>query len=148
MGRLYADAPRALMAVLLLFAPLGCKKEAERANEHTPPPVPAGVKDSVEGHIRYHGVGLASGYVQFYGESGDPVTGLVMMGGTYTILNPPRGRVKIAVLSKAPAQLSKAPPATSRAGVVIPPRYADPDSSGLTLAVTGGKQTFDIALED
>ncbi len=147
MERISGAAPRALLLAALVLMPLGCKKDPAAVKIHTPPPPPAGVKDSVEGRVEHHGVGLASGFVQFYGESGDPVTGTVMMGGTYTVWNPPRGRVKIAIVTTPPKDVSKAPP-VERAGNVLPPRYADPDTSGLTFQVTGGKQVFNIALED
>ena len=90
--------------------PMGCKKEESPIKEHYPPPAQGGVKDSVSGHIRFHSVGLPSGYVEFFDESGHSATGTVMMGGIYTVWNPPRGRVKITVRSYAPTTVSKAPP--------------------------------------
>jgi hypothetical protein len=141
------SATSGVLALTLLLAAAGCKKEEVPVKQHTPPPVPANVKNSVEGHIRYHGVGLASGSVQFFGPSGDPVVGTVMMGGTYVVWNAPTGLCKIAITTRPPSNVSKAPPA-KHAGNNLPERYADPDSSGLTLQVTGGKQTFDIVLQD
>jgi hypothetical protein len=138
-----------LIVTALLLAPFGCKKQEEpEVKRHIPPPPPAGVKDSLEGYVRYHGVGLPSGFVRVFGESGDPAEGTVKMGGTYTVWNPPRGKVKIAVSTTPPKSLSKAPPATTKPGNVIPPRYADPDTSGLSMTVSGGKQTFNIDLKD
>jgi hypothetical protein len=137
------------VASVCLLALAGCQKEEAPVKFHPAPPPPAHVRDSVEGHIRYHGSGLPSGYVQLYDESGTKVvTGPVMMGGTYTVWDPPHGKVKVAVTTRLPEGLSKAPPPTSRPGVIIPTRYADPDTSGLTFTVKGGKQTFDIYLED
>jgi hypothetical protein len=143
------ESRAALLLTALLLAPAGCKQEAEgpKVQIHTPAPAPSGVKDSVAGRVTYHGVGLASGWVQFYGDSGEPAIGGIQMGGTYRIDNPPRGRVKVTVTAMSQVKVSKAPPAT-HAGNRLPPRYADPDTSGLTFNVLGGKQTYNIALED
>jgi hypothetical protein len=138
----------ALLVGALLLPSAGCKKQEEAVKRHVPPAPPAGVKDSLSGYVRYHGIGLASGFVEVFGDSGKSVKGIVMMGGTYTVWDPPRGKVKISVSTKPPAGLSKAPPATTRPGNVIPTRYADPDTSGLSVTIGGGNQTFNINLED
>jgi hypothetical protein len=143
---------RALAGVLLLAllaaGANGCRKAQQPVGKvHTPPPPPAGVKSSVSGRVTYHGVGLSSGVVQFFGEKGDPVVGMVQMGGTYTVWEPPSGNVKIAVTTTPPSYVSKAPTAPG-AGNILPERYADPDTSGLTLRVSGGQQSFDIVLTD
>jgi hypothetical protein len=136
-----------LLAAILL-APGGCKKAADApVKVHQPPPPPANVKASVEGRITYHGVGLASGYVQIIGPDGKSAEGAIQMGGTYTVWDPPLGQVRIAVMSHPPAGLSKAPPA-KHAGTHLPERYADPETSGITLNVGNGRQKFDIALTD
>src|ERR1700722_19435143 len=100
MGRVSGVASARALVLAALLVPMGCKKEEPAVKMHTPPPAPASVKDSVEGHIRYHGVGLASGFVEFFGESGTTAKGAVMMGGTYTVWNPPHGKVKITVSNK------------------------------------------------
>jgi hypothetical protein len=143
-----AVALQALLVAALLLVPAGCNKDNVPTEKvHVPPPPPTGVKDSVQGRITFRGIGLASGSVEIYGESGKPAAGMIQMGGTYIVYNPPHGNVKIAVNSKPPEYLSKALPAKS-AGNILPARYADPDTSGLTFQVTGGKQINNITLVD
>jgi hypothetical protein len=137
-----------LLLAAILLASGGCKKPADApVKVHQPPPPPANVKGSVEGRITYHGVGLASGYVQIIGPDGTSAEGAIQMGGTYTVWDPPHGRVRFAVMSQPPAGLSKAPPA-KHTGTHLPERYADPDTSGITLDFGGGRQKFDIVLTD
>jgi hypothetical protein len=138
--------PVALPAAILLIS-AGCTKPAEAVKEHKPPPPPSNVQDSVSGRITYHGVGLASGFVEIVGPDGKSAQGTVRMGGIYTVWDPPHGHVKISVSTQPPTGLSAAPPA-KHSGNKLPERYADPDTSGLTLEVGGGKQTFNIALTD
>jgi hypothetical protein len=97
--------------------------------------------------VTYHGVGLASGVVQLFPETGEPAVGMIQMGGTYTVWDAPKGKVKITVSTTPPAYVSKAPPAPS-AGNKLPSRYADPDTSPLALTVSGAHQKFDITLVD
>jgi hypothetical protein len=144
----FVVATRTLFLAALLLAPGGCNKTSQAGPKlHTPPAPPGGVKSSVSGRVSYHGVGLSSGVVQFFGESGDPVVGMVQMGGTYTVWDPPAGNVKITVSTTPPKYVSKAPPAQG-AGNILPDRYANPDTSGLTFRVTGGQQSYDIVLTD
>jgi hypothetical protein len=148
MGRVSGFAlARAFALAALVLAPIGCKKEEPAVKMHSPPPMPGQVQDSVAGHVRYHDVGLASGYVEIFGENGEKKDGAIQMGGTYTVWNPPHGKVKITVRTKPPNDVSTAPPA-KHAGNNIPSRYQDPDTSGLTFEVVGGKQTFEIILSD
>jgi len=148
MGRQSLAGILILLVSFALVCLSGCKKPVEATPKvHTPPPPPAGVKGSISGRVTYHGVGLASGVVQVFPESGDPAVGMIQMGGTYTVWDPPHGKVKVTVSTTPPTYVSKAPPASS-AGNKLPGRYAEPDTSGLTLTVSGGNQKFDITLTD
>jgi hypothetical protein len=148
MAMSHRSAARTLALLAVALALGGCKKPVGATPKaHTPPPPPGGVKSSVSGRVTYHGVGLSSGVVQFFPETGKPAVGMVQMGGTYTVWDPPPGKIKVTVSTTPPSYVSSAPPAPA-AGNKLPGRYADPDTSGLTLTVSGGDQRFDINLTD
>lgn len=87
---------------------------------------------------------LPGGAVTFVGQEGDktPIYSIIQANGSYSIPRAPLGAVKIAVLGSGhPSGGEQAAPA-----VVIPPKYGNADSSGLTYTVTKGKQTHDIEL--
>ena len=119
---------------------------------------------SVTGSVLFAGRPLTSGTVLFHGADGHVGHGLITEEGRYTVANAPPGPVRITVQSHAarPAGLPSngdPPPAApiglgplpkdQRIGthVPIPPRYLDPEQSGLTYTVRAGRQKHDIELQ-
>jgi len=103
------------------------------------------------------GGAAVAGEVTFIGADNTSVSNLILPDGTYTIANPPKGRVKVVVKGTGmPTPPAKGQPpgvkapemvgGTAPAGVPPPPKYANPDN-GTTFEVTGGQQTFDIELK-
>ena len=121
-------------------------------------------KPSVSGTVRFQGQPLPSGTVHFHGADGRVEHSLISADGTYTVTNAPIGIVRITVQShgaappKMPSSGGKAPtpppeiaPRTEDRRdtkyVPIPPRYKDPEKSGLTYTVSAGAQTHNIELQ-
>jgi|SRR5579884_79280 len=156
---------RRLVSLCLLLFPLsaltlGCSREG-----------------TVSGTVSYKGERLNRGTVTFFPEKGSGTyQSVIGNDGTYSISKLPPGPAKVAVsvpaagippgvirgraadkiekaLKKGEAGGDKAAggdkPAEpkSKSGSPIPDKYANPDKSGLSLEVTGGKQVFDIKLD-
>jgi hypothetical protein len=134
--------------LLLSLAMVGC--ESPRA--------------SVSGIVTFKGQPLPSGTVLLHGADGRVEHALITEDGRFTITNAPLGTVRITVQShpavptglptrggKPPAAPTElAPPAKEKhdnRSVPIPPRYLDPEKSGLTYTVRAGTQTHDIELK-
>jgi hypothetical protein len=88
------------------------------------------------------------------------MSGRIRNDGTYTVLDPPLGSCKIAVITSS---LKGMPPPSAKKGPVdftdratgewpiyvsTQARYEKPESSGLTVDVKGGDQTYDIPLTE
>ncbi len=118
---------------------------------------------SVSGTVTFKGRPLPSGTVMFHGSDGNVRHGSILENGKYTITEAPLGAVRITVQSHpvlptritgrfstppaAPPELTpKAPDEGKTREVPIPPRYKDPEKSGLTYTVNAGSQTHDIDL--
>jgi hypothetical protein len=97
-------------------------------------------KGDVEGKVTYKGAPLPGGTVTFVGGKGSFPAPLKEVG-TYSVKALPVGEYRIAVETES-VKAKKGP-----RFVAIPAKYADPDTSGLTVKVTKGKQTHDIVLE-
>jgi hypothetical protein len=117
---------------------------------------------AVSGRVTYKGKPLTGGVVTF--TSGKQVvTGALDEEGRYEVTNVPVGTVKVSVSTesvrpkKAPGgdkirpkgELKKIedPDKGGRRFVVIPQRYSNPETSGLTLEVRPGRQQFNIELQ-
>ena len=135
------SARRLCTLALLLLAPLaGC-----------------GSQPAVSGTVTYKKELLTTGEVSFIAADGKSRSGLIGSDGRYEVIDPPMGDVTIVVVAKkAEGKAGKNNPlagnpasggsATLRS--LIPARYGDPRTSGLTFRVTGGRQTKDIDLGD
>lgn len=156
---------RRLVLLWLLLFPLpaltlGCSREG-----------------TVSGTVSYKGELMKAGTVTFFPEKGSgPYQSVIGNDGTYSVSKLPPGPAKIAVsvptggipagvfrgrgaqkIEKAlkkgegegdkAAGGDKAGEAKSKSGLAIPDKYANPDQSGQSLDVTGGKQKFDIKLD-
>jgi hypothetical protein len=119
---------------------------------------------TVSGKVTYKGEPVTAGYVTYYGADGKTDSGRIDADGHYTVYKAPVGDVKVAVLTSDPKrrvpsgglskgkQASKHPDseitASDQVGkfVAIPPRYKDPDKSGLAFTVKSGSQVINLEL--
>jgi hypothetical protein len=115
----------------------------------------------VSGTVTLNGVPLTGGgTVTFQGKTRG-ASAIVNPDGTYSIPNAPLGEVQVAVLPARAAAASTEPPpdpahlqppqtlAPTMAMPMfsnVPPKYADPNTSGLTCTVESGEQTIDLPL--
>jgi hypothetical protein len=128
-----------------------------------------GPSGAVSGKVSFKGAPVKGGTVTFFGPGNWTGTSSIEEDGSYQIDKPPRGPMRIAVETNTvrpnvPRGMPMGPPKGTpvpegfeqsiynRKGkadlyVAIPDRYGEPDTSGLTCEVTGGKQTHNIDLQ-
>jgi hypothetical protein len=152
-GRLLSGG---LMAGLLLVA-AGCGSSSGR----------------VSGKVTYKGTTLHGGTVTYYGpgENAWAKTAHIQDDGSYMIDDVPKGASRISVETQTvkpntaaksmaarmtkganiPPEMAEHSPMAQASQadkyVAIPPKYAKPETSGLTYEVKGGKQEHDIPLD-
>ncbi|HEX4608605.1 MAG TPA: carboxypeptidase-like regulatory domain-containing protein [Urbifossiella sp.] len=118
----------------------------------------------VSGRVTCGGKAVTGGSVILYCADGQIVRGLLGPDGRYAIPNVPHGPVVVTVQAHArvpdgmkmrqtlpPSVNGPIPPATDRPVAEkvapVPPRYALPEESGLSLVVDRPRVGYDIALE-
>jgi hypothetical protein len=117
----------------------------------------------VSGTVTFEGQPLPSGTVLFHAADGRVEHALIAEGGRYAITSTSLGPARITVRSHptAPAGMpfSGTPPAAEAERtrptpeqhdgkyLVIPLRYLDPETSGLTYTMRDGTQTHNIVLQ-
>lgn len=137
---------RNLALVVLVGGALGCSREP----------------GAVSGEVTLNGKPLPGGVISFHSEVGNhEVINAPIKNGKYTVSGVPSGNAIVTVgnLQPVPAAATKAAPvgdgpAAPRAGPrrpapatgPVPARYGDPGTSGLTIVVQPGDQTFPVAL--
>jgi hypothetical protein len=116
---------------------------------------------SVSGRVTLEGDPLPSGRVTFFGEHGEVAGDDIGADGRYTVAKAPVGNVKVTVTTQPPPSTDKPDlvmkmdkhegtpkeMASDKKYVPIPPRYRDPDKSGLGLTVKEGEQDYNIDLK-
>jgi hypothetical protein len=128
-----------LAPLLLLFASLlaGCSKPSDERSA------------TVSGKVTLGGAPVAAGTVLFMTETGHAASAELAPDGAYTLRCRP-DRFQVALTPPSPpdplgsAANTPAPAAPNMPS--IPRRYHDFGTSGLTLEVKAGNNTFDIAL--
>jgi len=115
---------------------------------------------TITGMVTLNGQPLSDGQVSFLAQDGTIVTSMIDSNGKYRIPQFPVGLAKVTVYppmdmaaigdtiknqgkDKGPPRLTAPPTPKSD----IPSRYADPQTSNLTVDVRRGEMTFDIPLE-
>ncbi|MFN3153679.1 hypothetical protein [Bremerella sp.] len=108
----------------------------------------------LKGTVSYKGEPLNSGSILFQCDSGPVENAEIQGDGTYTITGLPKGPAKVSVQVSAPPQPGPDGVITSEPGtyepnpVMIPKKFANVETSGLTVEVEGSQQTFDIVLPE
>ncbi len=136
----------------LLFLTAGCGKKTPHSTEHV----------KVSGKVLFKDKPLPGGRVTFVAVNGGfsasgPIdekghyeiqapVGEVVIGVDNKMLAPKRGKPKEIAHPKRP-DAGEEKPITGKY-VIIPPKYSDPQTSGLTYTVTAGAQNHDITLAD
>jgi hypothetical protein len=123
---------------------------------------------TVSGTVKYKGQLLPLGLVVFYNSDNKQVaSAAINPDGTYTAEKVPAGQVKITVTTPRPIAAGSSKDVEARVermkkgqaklsnaesqellsrSIPVPPEYADPVQSPLTLTVAGGPQTHDMDL--
>lgn len=108
---------------------------------------PSGRPGQLTGKVRFAGKELPSGTVCFQGADGKKQYAPIAEDGTYKVAGVAPGAARVGVESHPRVPPGFGGPRPGEPGTVqLPPRYAKPDTSGLTCQVEGGPQTFDIDL--
>jgi hypothetical protein len=113
---------------------------------------------TVSGKVTFQGQPLSVGTVTFVPQEGPAQACSIEPDGRYTVRKVPVGPCIISVVAGQPSRgmwnlqekkrvddspASKPPPR----GFRIPPRYSDPNQSGLTYVVLAGENSYDIDLK-
>jgi hypothetical protein len=109
----------------------------------------------VSGTVEYQGRPLTAGTISFYDEANGVASGAIQPDGTYAVHHVRAGPTKIAVALPTaitmvdPGQThAPGPPALAQpGGTFLPPKYQDPQESGLSCEVKAGPQEFAVRLE-
>lgn len=152
MNAIFSCAARSCLTAVVLLVVVGvsgCKRA---------------VTATVTGKVVYARQPLTQGTVSVYTEKGEVRSCLIASDGAYRITDLSTGPANVVVVSHPtvpialhepgpfPAPGPATPPGTVpaadfvRRGIVIPLRYTQPESSGLSLLLQRGEQNFDIEL--
>jgi hypothetical protein len=108
---------------------------------------------TVSGTISFDGNPLNSGFILFQASDGAVKTADIQPDGIYNVPELPPGPARIAINvpsppPRGPDGVSADPPeAFDFEPVLIPPKYGDIETSGLTFEISHGGQVHDIALD-
>ncbi len=106
-------------------------------------------KGSISGKVSLNGTPVAGGTITFQSEVGNrEVFSALIKDGQYSIEGVPTGKARVTVKNLGPGAGGKQDGnrAASQGASPIPARYADPDSSGLSLTVRPGEQSYPVDL--
>jgi hypothetical protein len=122
----------------------------------------------VKGTVTFNGTPLNAGTVGLVGADGkNAASGSIEPDGSYFISKAPKGTYTVVVETFEPPSTGTAGPivlppgvdtsgekkaeleknrAPKRERILIPTKYKDPKTSGLSITISGGSQTYDIPL--
>jgi hypothetical protein len=120
----------------LAAAAAGCATKGGRVRE-------------VRGTVSYKGAPLESGTVRFVGPNNEVAFATVQKNGTYIVTDVPPGDVKIGVIQgNEPRNVGdssgKKAEKAARPAVVLPKKYHDPETSGVTRTVAPDTTQLDL----
>jgi hypothetical protein len=113
----------------------------------------------IEGKVRYKNEPLQTGEVHFIAAGGSG-SGAIGADGSYQIYDCPLGEVKVAVVAQKVKDIPATMPVVKDDGnpgdagpppaliSLIPRKYNEATTSGISLTVQAGRQTIDIDLKD
>jgi hypothetical protein len=112
-------------------------------------------RGSVSGTVKYQGKPVIYGTVMFVGTDNIPVVAMIQPDGSYRATEVLAGNNQVAINSPhpdPPERVSKSgkrepPPVDPDKWFMIPGKYGDARTSGLSFAVKEGSNTFPIELE-
>ena len=143
-------APRYL-AIVLVFALAGCESPRSR----------------VHGTLKYQGQPLSDVTLIFLASDNQTYPAYPKADGTYEVVGLPRGKVQVSIQQNLPrvvprperppsgfpeadaddaAKGGHRPPVAVPSAGSLPPKYADPEQSGLEFELTEADQLFDMDL--
>jgi hypothetical protein len=127
------------------------KVPGDRKVEDKKPSADALKKDKVSnpdehtifGRVTYQGKPLSSGFVTLIGQDGRKFSASIKTDGSYRFrgVTVPPGEYRVVIDDSV--TLGKGQPR----GAVIPQRYRNPETSGLTARINRGENIFDLALQ-
>ncbi len=102
---------------------------------------------TVTGTVTYNGQQLKSGIVKFVAPNGDFATGNIGPDGQFTVTDVVPGEQKVGYVG-GPMSAGSSDGSKNAAdkGVSVPPKFSDPQTSGVTVTVpeTGGAVTIEL----
>jgi hypothetical protein len=111
-------------------------------------------KGSVTGTVTYQGKPLTTGTIIFFDAAKGAPSTAINPDGTYSLPKVAAGKAKIAIMMPMdiPFKPLGAPPGAGKTPEpdkvpVLPPKYADPEQSGLVCEVKAGSNTHDVKLD-
>jgi hypothetical protein len=128
-----------------------------------------GSEGSVSGKVSYKGQPVKAGSIHFFPEKGQGgnFSSIIQPDGSYSVSKLPRGQAKITVdvssgggpppavfKQRGGAQIAAAMKKQGMDGkggdtsLKVPPKFSDPEKSGLTIDVKGGSQTHNVDMGD
>jgi hypothetical protein len=111
----------------------------------------------ISGKVTYKNTPLSGGEVSFIAADGKSRSSLINSSGDYEVVDAPLGATTIVIVSTrvqgetgkgSPLVGSSGPAAPVMVKSVIPQKYNDPSTSGLSYVVQRGRQTKNIDLRD
>jgi hypothetical protein len=108
---------------------------------------------SVSGTVTYQGKPLETGTIIFYDSAKNAPAATINKDGTFAIPKVAAGKAKIAVMMPMPISFRGADlPGGTKQGETtkvpsLPPKYADPEQSGLTFEVKSGSNQHEVKLD-
>lgn len=147
-ANLIRAAASLVLAVALLMPMAGCAK----------------IGGDVKGTVTLDGTVVPSGLVTFYYDNGEKEGADISDDGTYWMVHPRKGAVKITIEPISPSeataqlevpggagkppeqQMGSLPGPKPKKYFPLPEKYKNPNTSGFTATVTGSSRTVDLPL--
>lgn len=127
---------------LLALLPVGLLVASAWADDKKVDPEPKVNAATVQGTVTYKGQLLSAGTITFHPEKGKKTySGKTELNGKYLVKDMPAGKMRVTVEMKQEKGKVK-----GIVPVMIPAKYADVKTSGLTVEVRKGKNTADLDL--
>jgi hypothetical protein len=107
-------------------------------------------KVTVHGTVSYKGQPLRSGILKFVGPDGSYSAASIQTDGTYIITDVVPGEVKVGVMEapqSAGSSSSDERPGAKSPPVSLPPKYHDPETSGVTYTITPDTKELPIEIK-